>query len=82
LDLYSPGPGQIFRPSFGPDLPFLFIINHASIVDDGDLKGVTKEKFKMFDYSSKLFAQYSGIDVAPGINVAHGTFGKNIKRSP
>ena len=24
----------------------------------------------------------SGIDVAPGINVAHGTFGKNIKRSP
>ena len=24
----------------------------------------------------------SGIDVVPGINVAHGTFGKNIKRSP
>ena len=24
----------------------------------------------------------SGIDVASGINVAHGTFGKNIKRSP
>ena len=24
----------------------------------------------------------SGIDMAPGINVAHGTFGKNIKRSP
>ena len=24
----------------------------------------------------------SGIDVAPGINVAPGTFGKNIKRSP
>ena len=24
----------------------------------------------------------SGIDLAPGINVAHGTFGKNIKRSP
>jgi hypothetical protein len=24
----------------------------------------------------------SGINVAPGINVAHGTFGKNIKRSP
>ena len=24
----------------------------------------------------------SGIDVAPGINVAHGTFGKNIKGSP
>ena len=24
----------------------------------------------------------SGIDVAPGINVAHGTFGKNIKHSP
>ena len=23
-----------------------------------------------------------GIDVAPGINVASGTFGKNIKRSP
>jgi hypothetical protein len=23
-----------------------------------------------------------GINVAPGINVAHGTFGKNIKRSP
>ena len=24
----------------------------------------------------------SGIDVAPGINIAPGTFGKNIKRSP
>ena len=24
----------------------------------------------------------SGIDVAPGKNVAPGTFGKNIKRSP
>ena len=24
----------------------------------------------------------SGIDVAPGINVAPGTSGKNIKRSP
>ena len=24
----------------------------------------------------------SGIDLAPGINVAHGTFGKNIKCSP
>ena len=24
----------------------------------------------------------SGIDIAPGINVAHGTFGKNIKHSP
>ena len=24
----------------------------------------------------------SGIDVAPGINIAHGTFGNNIKRSP
>ena len=24
----------------------------------------------------------SGIDVAPGINVASGTFGKNIKHSP
>ena len=24
----------------------------------------------------------SGIDVAPGINVARGTFGKDIKRSP
>ena len=24
----------------------------------------------------------SGIDVAPGINIDPGTFGKNIKRSP
>ena len=24
----------------------------------------------------------SGIDIAPGINIAHGTFGKNIKHSP
>ena len=24
----------------------------------------------------------SGKDIAPGINVASGTFGKNIKRSP
>ena len=29
-----------------------------------------------------LIALDSGIDVAPGINVAPGTFGKNIKRSP
>ena len=34
------------------------------------------------NYMRKYGTLDSGINVAPGINVAHGTFGKNIKHIP
>ena len=38
--------------------------------------------YKIGDFILRTLALESGIDVAPGINVTPGTFGKNIKRSP
>ena len=53
------------------------------------LINVQSPKFGLDTYATRnsnlgsyLLTLDSRIDVAPGINVAPGTFGKNIKRSP
>ena len=42
----------------------------------------TPKKFENIYSKYKISTLDSGIDVAPGINIAPGTFGKNFKHSP
>jgi hypothetical protein len=46
--------------------------------------GYLTHPYQITQYVKKLGMRTldSGIDIAPGINVAQGTFGKNIKPSP
>ena len=48
----------------------------------GDLMTIVTRPFFNLHHKINTFKLESGIDIAPGINVSPGTFGKNNKHSP
>ena len=48
----------------------------------GDLMTIVTRPFFNLQHKINTFTLESGIDIAPGINVSPGTFGKNNKHSP
>ena len=47
-----------------------------------ELKELKKHQDKYVNFGLQITTLDSGLNIAPGINIATGTFGKNIKRSP